>query len=89
MKVMGDESKEIRGSRAFGRIARRHRADGLHLIAKVDGDGCEPSRAWIECDECTVVFELEGRDEWEIVEKEETVSTIGPECARHPAVAQA
>ncbi len=86
---MSDERSEIRGSRAFGTITRRHRAEGLHLIAKVDGDEREPSRAWIECDECTAVFELESRDEWEIVEKEETVSTIGPECARHPAAAQA
>jgi hypothetical protein len=86
---MSDEGKEILESQAFGRIARRHRADGLHLIATVEGDEREPSRAWIECDECTAVFELEGRGEWTIVEEEETVSTIGPECARHPAAAQA
>ncbi len=86
---MSGGSKEIFESQAFGAIARSHRAEGLHLIARVDGDECEPSRAWIECDECTAVFELEGRDEWEIVETEETVSTIGPECARHPAAAQA
>jgi len=86
---MSDGGKEIFGSQAFGTIARRHRADGLHLIAKVDGDEGEPSRAWIECDECTAVFELESRGEWAIVEQEEVVSTIGPECARHQAVAQA
>jgi hypothetical protein len=86
---MSGGSKEIFESQAFSTIARTHRADGLHLIATVDGDEREPSRAWIECDECTAVFELESRGEWAIVEEEETVSTIGPECARHPAVAQA
>jgi hypothetical protein len=89
MAMMGDESREIRGSQAFGRIARRHRADGLHLIAKIDGDEREPGRAWIECDECTAVFELEDRGEWAIVEEKDAVSTTGPECARHTAVAQA
>lgn len=83
------ESVEIRKSSAFRMIAEGHRADGLHLIATLDGDEGEPSRAWIECDECTAVFELESRGEWAIVEQEEVVSTIGPECARHQAVAQA
>ncbi|MGC1677365.1 MAG: hypothetical protein WA740_07505 [Candidatus Binataceae bacterium] len=86
---MSGEGGGIFESRALGRLARRHRADGLHLIAKVDGDEREPNRAWIECDRCTAVFELEDRGEWTIVEKEAAVSTIGPECARHVAAAQA
>ena len=86
---MNGESRGIIESPAFRSIARRHRADGLHLIATVAGDEREPNRAWIECDQCTAVFELEDRGEWTIVEKEAAVSTVGPECARHAAVAQA
>lgn len=85
---MSGGSKEIFESRALGRLAQRHRADGLHLIATIEGDEREPNRAWIECDQCTAVFELEDRGEWTIVEKEAAVSTIGPECGRHVAAAQ-
>ncbi len=85
---MSDEPAEIRESQAFRMIARRHRADRLHLFATIAGDEHEPHRAWIECDGCAAVFELAGYEEWRLVEEEEA-SRIGPDCARQVAAAQA
>ncbi|MHB8384730.1 MAG: hypothetical protein ACYDC3_20625 [Candidatus Binataceae bacterium] len=85
---MRDGDRGILESQAFRMIARRHRADGLHLIAKIDGDGREPNRAWIECDHCTGVVELAGGSEWAIV-GEENESVIRPECGVHLGAAQA
>ncbi|HUY26940.1 MAG TPA: hypothetical protein VMV27_05925 [Candidatus Binataceae bacterium] len=85
---MNDGWVEIRESRAFGMIAREHRAAAMHLFAIVRGDEHEPARAWIECRKCAAIFELVGGAEWSIVEEDDE-AVIRPDRGRHIAAAQA
>jgi len=66
-----DERAEIAASRAFEMLGARHSRASLYVSALVRGD--KESRAWVECLECGVSFELRkaGQRQWKLAERSE------------------